>query len=263
LHFLYGPKGDNGKSTLAETWRALFGDYGLKTRAELFMRNKYGGENSGPTPERLALRGARLVEASELSDRQQFDEGFIKDVTGGIDRISARGLHKDPVAFRPELHLVLYGNHKPQLRNDDDAVWQRLRLIPFNVRIPRDRQDPELSRKLVAELPGILNWALAGLAEWRKKKQLLPPPEVLTAGQTYRDEMDTIGRFLQECTIKVAGATVKSKVLYDAYVKWAVENGIHAAYSNPVFSQKLVGRLRSRPLHGRTLWCDVGLRNDD
>ena len=59
------------------------------------------------------------------------------------------------------------GNHKPVIRGDDDGIWRRLQLIPFTETIPEAERDPRLPDKLLAELPGILNWALQGCRDWR------------------------------------------------------------------------------------------------
>jgi putative DNA primase/helicase len=258
LFFMHGPRGDNGKSTLIETLLSLFGDYGLKTRSEILMRRKDGNDN-GATPDRVALRGARLVVAAELSDRQQLDETFLKDVTGGIDRISARDLYQRSISFKPEFKLWLYGNHKPRLRADDDAAWRRIHLIPFEERIPLAEQDPTLGQKLTQEFPGILNWALVGLAECMRGG-LAPPEKVLAAVAAYHTEMDTIGRFLSERCELASEGEVRTGDLYRAYKAWIEENG-ERPLGNPRFSQELSGRgFKSRTLHGGRIWLCISLR---
>jgi putative DNA primase/helicase len=237
--------------------RSLLGDYAVKTRAETFMKSKQ--PNQGATPERTALRGARLVVASELSDAQRFDESFLKDVTGGMDHIAARNLYEGMVEFRPEFKLWLYGNNKPRLRSDDDAAWRRLHLIPFEVRIPLDEQDPELGLKLTAELPGILNWALDGLKDWQRVK-LAPPAKVSAAVKEYRREMDDMGRFLEECCVEEANASVQAGTLYSNYAKWCDENGL-SPMSNRRFSPRMKERgYQQHPRDGREFWQGIGLR---
>src|SRR5215212_10704422 len=56
---------------------------------------------------------------------------------------------------RPEFKLVLVTNHRPKVDGDDDAIWRRLRLIPFEQSF-EGREDRTLAEKLEAELPGIL-----------------------------------------------------------------------------------------------------------
>jgi len=61
--------------------------------------------------------------------------------------------------------------HKPQAdySGTDNAIWDRIRLIPFNVTIPPEEQDKNLTEKLEAELPGILAWAVEGCLAWQKE----------------------------------------------------------------------------------------------
>jgi putative DNA primase/helicase len=223
LFFLYGPEGDNGKSTFIETLRALLGEYATKTRAEVLMRSI--SPHKGATPEVVALRGARLVVASELSDRQRFDEAFLKDLTGGIDTIAGRNLYKGPIQFRPTAKFWLYGNHRPQMRSDDDAAWRRIYLVPFQIRIPRAEQDRALPEKLRGELPGILNWALAGLSEFQRMGGLRPPEKVLAAVAEYRSEQDTHGQFFGERCSKEGSAREILSVVYDDYKSWGARAG--------------------------------------
>ena len=85
---------------------------------------------------------------------------------GGIYRWyrgKLRKLYGDIFEYVPQFKVVLMTNHKPIIRGDDLAIWRRIRLIPFKVVIPEEKQLKGLIHQLFAELPGILNWALDGL----------------------------------------------------------------------------------------------------
>ena len=93
-------------------------------------------------------------------------------------------------------------------------------MVPFNEMIPEPERDKELPEKLRAELPGVFNWALAGCLKWRKRG-LDPPPEVKTATENYRQEMDSLGAFIAErCELNRDGRASSSR-LYSAYKTWA------------------------------------------
>jgi len=236
LFFSYGIP-NAGKSTLVEVFQGLLGDYSRKVSAQLLMAKSFTNA-SAPSPEVMTLIGRRLVVASELSDRQRFEEAFLKDLTGGIDRLAGRGLYmKEPVNFRPSMKLWLYGNHKPSLRADDDAAWNRLFLIPFEVSIPKSEQDPHLAQKLAAERHGILNWMLAGLADYRRSG-LRPPAKVLAATKSYRNEEDFIGQFLEERCEVHGSKTVPLADLYNAYANWCETGGMRAL-TKPKFQDAL------------------------
>jgi putative DNA primase/helicase len=156
LFFLYGT-GANGKSTLLETLRALLGDYAQQTDFTTLLERR----GDGPRNDIAALQGARFVAAIEAAEGRRLAEGLVKQLTGG-DAVSVRKLYSEPFTFRPEFKLWLAANHKPVIRGTDQAIWRRIRLVPFTIAIPEGERDHELGLKLRAELPGILRWAVAG-----------------------------------------------------------------------------------------------------
>lgn len=237
LLFAYGPTGDNGKTTLVELLQTLLRDYARKVSAELLMTKRFANPG-GARPDLVALVNRRLVVASELSDAQRFDEALLKDLVGGMDRIEARDLYKATVNFKPVFKLWLYGNHKPQLRSDDDAAWRRLYLVPFDVRIPKAEQDRDLLRKLLAETPGILNWALAGLADYRRAG-LRPPAKVVATTAGYREEQDWFARFLDEGFVQESGAKILLKAVFAAQLEWCKAANIRRPLSEPRFRDQL------------------------
>lgn len=71
------------------------------------------------------------------------------------------------------------------------GIWRRIKLVPFDVKIPPERQDKDLLNKLKTELPGILVWAVDGCLKWLKNG-LSIPDEVTAATAAYKGEMDVI-----------------------------------------------------------------------
>ena len=181
--FLFYGTGANGKSTFVETMRALLGDYAQQADFETFLIGKNEG---GPRNDIARLKGARFVSAVESGQSRQMAETVIKQVTGG-DKIAARFLYQEFFEFSPQFKLFLVANHKPQVRGTDEAVWRRIRLVPFDVKIPQEERDKHLPEKLQSELPGILAWAVRGCVKWQEKG-LGEPTEVLEATQEYREE---------------------------------------------------------------------------
>ena len=76
------------------------------------------------------LRGARLVTASETEEGKAWAESRIKQMTGG-DPITARFMRQDFFTYTPEFKLTIIGNHKPVLKNIDDAARRRFNIIPL------------------------------------------------------------------------------------------------------------------------------------
>jgi putative DNA primase/helicase len=230
----HGP-GANGKSTFHEALAAALGDYAMRTPTEMLMSKRGGG-----VPNDVArLRGARFVTASETEEGRRLAESLIKDLTGQ-DTISARFMRGEFFDFKPTHKLWLSTNHKPEIRGTDNAIWRRIRLVPWAVSIPPAEQDKKLPEKLRAELPGILAWCVEGCLDWRRGG-LQAPDEVRRATGAYRSEMDIIGAFLRdECEL---GHDFKAtlKAVYERYEEWCEEGG-ERAESKRKFNARLSER---------------------
>jgi putative DNA primase/helicase len=234
LFFLYGAQGHNGKTTLVEAIRDLMGTagegsfgYARKVDVATFMHSRNSEENQRKA---AGLTGARFIYSSEIGEDQRLNEQLIKDMTGG-DTLEARKLYREAFNFKPQFKPWMYGNHKPEVRGTDDALWSRVKLVEFPVSFA-DRVDLTLPGRLREELPGILNWALAGCLAWQKEG-LRPPDKVKIATEIYRKEQDVIGQFIEECCQTGQSATgrdyaCKASLLYRAYQGWADENGSYA-----------------------------------
>src|SRR5690606_36887194 len=124
--------------------------------------------------------------------------------------------------FEATWKLLIVGNHKPRVANDQ-AVWRRLRLIPFDVSF-EGREDEKLPQKLRAERERILLWMVEGCKEWQATG-LNDPPAVLTATADYRRDSDTLGRFLSECCVRGAGYSMRARRAFEAFTDWAEDSG--------------------------------------
>jgi len=220
--FLYG-SGDNGKSTALETIAAMLGNYWMKTPAETILSRPKSGSDAIPNDVARLVK-VRMVSAAEVEEDRQLNESRIKDMTGG-DQLSARFMRSEWFEFFPVFKLWMYGNHRPIIVGTDEAIWARIRLIPFTVSIPKAEQDHKLREKLRAELSGILNWAIRGCLEWQRHK-LGTPVDVAAAGDEYRGDMDTLARFIDECCFTGDERyECQSSQLYSRYTGWCKING--------------------------------------
>jgi len=252
MFILYGT-GANGKSTFLNTVMYLLGDYALATPTETFM--KKSGDNYSNDVARL--RGTRFVTTTEVEQGRRLSEPLIKKITGN-DEMTARFLYGEFFNFMPTFKIFMATNHKPVIKGTDHGIWRRIKLIPFNVRIPEEKQDKHLELKLREEASGILNWLLEGIGIW-KNEALKPPKSVLFATDEYREEMDVIGNFLQEKCIKKEDVTVTIKRLYKAYSDWCDENHEHPV-SERFFTLRLkeMGYVQDRTATER-FWVGIGI----
>jgi putative DNA primase/helicase len=219
--FMYGPKGNNGKSTLVETIMRLLGPYAMKSPSEMVMAKMHRG---GIPNDIARLRGVRFTVTNEVDEGMTLSESVIKDLTGN-DTLTARFMRAEFFDFTPTHKLWIYGNHKPEIKGTDTAIWDRVKLIPFDVEIPKSERDPLMLDKLTVELPGILAWAVRGNMLWQRRG-IAAPESVTRATGEYRTEQDTVGQFVTDCC--EAGTTFEASAgaLYRAYETWAKQLGL-------------------------------------
>jgi P4 family phage/plasmid primase-like protien len=251
LVFLYGT-GANGKSTFLLILQSLLGEYATQAAPELLLTKK---GDAHPT-EVADLFGRRVAVSTEVEAGRSWSEVQIKQLTGG-DRIKARFMRKDFFEFQPTHKLFVAANHKPRVRGTDHGIWRRIRLVPFSVTIPEHARDKNLVQKLQAELPGILAWAVRGCLAWQKDG-LGEPAEVTAATKAYREEMDALGEFFDDCCIIDRNVEAKAHDLYSAYVQWCDING-----ERPMGQRSFGMALRERGFADRKsgvkVWVGVGL----
>jgi putative DNA primase/helicase len=230
--FLQGG-GQNGKSKTLEILAMLLGDYAWTSTFGAFVRS----HNGVPLNVIADMMGRRFVVIDEGEENQSFNESLLKNMTGG-GTVSGRQLYSRSVNYRPTFKLWFGSNYKPSIQGMDLAIWRRVRLIPFGVTIPEERRDKFFVEKLKAELPGILNWALAGLAEWQKTG-LGASEEVRAATRAYRTEMDTVKEFIEECCERRARGETKLASIYNTFQEWSKQNGNQWPLKKRAFAERM------------------------
>ena len=249
--------GKNGKSVFIDTLQELLGPYGTSAAPGLLM-----SKNEAHPTEVADLFGVRLAVASEIKKGRVFDEEAVKRLTGN-DRLKARKMHENFWEFIPTFKLMLATNHKPQVRDDTPSFWDRLALIPFEVRISEEEDNKQLGQQLKAELPGILNWAIEGCVAWQKNG-LKRPKAVMEAVDEYRSNEDTLGKFFEEeCRFEPHFET-KTTELTTAIRNWCKANNLTYTYREKDLAEKLAenGCIRDRvgPKQSRARgWKGLGL----
>jgi len=254
LFFCHGD-GENGKSTFLNVITALLGDYTWSADSDLLLAT----EHSQHSTRLLDLAGRRFVVAQEVDEGRKIAEAMVKKLTSS-EPISAHRMRQDNVEFTPTHKLWMAANHKPGVRGTDHAIWRRIRLIPFHARIAPGERDEHLPDRLNAELPGILQWALRGCAEWQRVG-LQPPAAVAEATSSYRAEQDHVGRFLTDCCEIDERATITARDLRTAYEAWCAEQGEHA-WSAKAMGSHLTERGYERVKEGRAnlyVWHGISL----
>lgn len=226
LLFHYG-LGANGKSVFLEVLARLFGALGEGLPAESITGQQQGAAGSA-SPDLARLPGVRFLRITELPQGEPLREALVKRLTGG-EKMDVRGLFKGYFGFQPQFKAHMSGNNYPSITGSDNGIWRRMAVVPWKVTIPEEerRDFEELVTELCSEGPGVLNWLIEGMEAYDAEGLRLPPAMV-DAAKDYRDEMDPISVFIEECVRTVPPDTVepvRARHAYDCYEIWSVENG--------------------------------------
>ena len=251
--FILNGRGRNGKSVFSNVVSDVAGNYAKQMNVQTIVakKNQSGSANS----DIARLEGARIVTSSELNEGARFDESLVKQLTGG-DKILARFLYGSEFEYKPKFKIWMATNHLPIIRGTDDGIWRRIKIIPFNIQIPKEKVDKRLEYKLKAEYTGILNWIVQGAIMWQQEG--LEDPEAVTKViETYRAEMDPLDAFLEECCTTGQNYSIKAREMYDAYHEWAKESEEYKMSLNKFGREMSKKLLRVKKRDG---WYYVGLK---
>lgn len=251
--FILNGRGRNGKSVFSNVVSDVAGNYAKQMNVQTIVakKNQSGSANS----DIARLEGARIVTSSELNEGDRFDESLVKQLTGG-DKILARFLYGSEFEYKPKFKIWMATNHLPIIRGTDDGIWRRIKIIPFNIQIPKEKVDKKLEYKLKAEYTGILNWIVQGAIMWQQEG-LEDPEAVRQVIENYRTEMDPLDAFLEECCTTGQNYSIKAREMYDAYHEWAKESEEYKMSLNKFGREMSKKLLRVKKMDG---WYYVGLK---
>jgi P4 family phage/plasmid primase-like protien len=244
--------GANGKSTLFNTLAKILGDYAGKIPAEALTTKAQSVK-----ADLAELEGLRFVLAGETEQGQRLSSKMLKTIAS-TDAILGERKYYDPHSFEPVHQTVLYTNHLPRLGSLDHGTKRRIILAPFRAQVKV--RDATLADKLFAESGGrILSWLIEGAKLYIKNGYEFPPCEVVKAAKNeYIAENDWARQFLDECCAQ--NSTVQSSTLFQVYLHWCEENGIHYKLNKIDFAHGLEEKnYERRKSHGIITGCELSL----
>ncbi len=232
--YVHGP-GRSGKGTLVNTVVGLLGtELARGVKFDLFTdaRNDPQGFRWAP------LRAARMIAASESKKAERINEGLMKQVTGR-DKMDAAHKYHEPFSFFPKFKIWLMSNYPPRGDVDDDSFWNRFRVIRMT-KTYMGKEDNTIKDALIRpdNQRGILSWLVFGAMRWYDVG-LRTPEIVWQAGQEARDEQDTVGQWLADCTEAKPGMETALDALFLSYRTWCIDSGIDHPFVKNTFSSKL------------------------
>lgn len=251
--------GSNGKTVFINTIMNILGDYALNSQVDsILTRGKSSSGNASPDIARM--NGARFVRTNEPEEGVRFNEGLVKQLTGG-DIVTARYLYGGDFEFSPIFKLWILCNYKIVVRGTDKGIWRRMRLIPFEATFEGNNVDKGIEDKLKIELSQILGWAIKGCLKWQKEG-LEMPIEVETATKAYRQEMDIVESFLKDAVKISPNGKEKASDVFLAYKKWA-QDGNEWCMSQSKFGTELAKKFEKKAIRGYVYYIGFILKKND
>jgi putative DNA primase/helicase len=255
--FILHGDGSNGKSLLLEVIAKIIGGYGTTSSVNILVERKLQGANMS---EIARLNKIRYVVTDETEIGDKLRESAIKTMTSDYGDIVARFLYGNEFTFKPQFKIFMATNHKPIIRGTDHGIWRRIKLIPFNVVIPDEKQDRSLGEKLCYEYPQILGWLLQGAKLWYESG--LSIPDAMTeAISDYRSEMDLVQKWINDNCDVDANLITSSTELFKNITQYCIENK-EFQMSSTLFGRNMGKKFEKRRIGGVQSYIGIGIRRD-
>lgn len=180
--------------------------------------------------------------ADEMNETDRADEATIKTITGG-QPVMINPKFKTAYQLKLFVRFIFTTNILPHLNDRSNGIWRRLLLLPVHREWVEEEQDRKLLDKLLEELPGILNWALEGLARLWRQDGFTKCERSRLAVEEFRNECNPPREFVKECLMRTP-ADMESvaptfKEVCDAYKSWALRLAKWSVYSDVSIAKEI------------------------
>jgi P4 family phage/plasmid primase-like protien len=247
---LYG-SGANGKSVLLRVLQALVGPKNVSSVQPSQLRDPFS---------RAHLRGKLANIVSELSVGMPLADGELKAIVSG-EAINAAEKYKSPFEFSPVATFWFAANSMPRLRDFSEGMVRRAEIVEFPNQFSNDQRDTELDKKLMEELPGILNLALDAIAQALTRGSIIKCQSSEENRQLWLKESDQVRLFIDEMCVVHPTQSVEVGKLYRYYKVWAEDSGIRQTLNKQNFGVRLdhQGIMSKRGSKGVRIRQGIGL----
>lgn len=225
-------EGNNGKSIIKLLLQKLFGKYIIDLPTSVLVGPRTKAGSACPELAR-AGRGVRWVVAQEPNVREEINIGIVKELSGN-DSFFIRTIYDKGGEITPLFKLALICNKLPRLPSDEQAIWNRIRVIPFEATFTSDYpEDPdEQLRQKRFPKDELLEDKLEGMAEafgWylldtlrrnQDMKYVKEPPKVLAATEHYRKSNDVFAQYIDERLVKDEKGSLTTMNVFSDFRDW-------------------------------------------
>lgn len=248
----------SGKGTIGRVLKALVGKRNMAgpTLASL-------GTNFGLSP----LLGKPLAIVSDARLRKGSNTHLVVErllTISGEDTIDVDRKYRDPWTGRLPTRFMILSNELPDFADASGAIARRFIVLTLQHSF-LGRENPRLTRELLEELPGILNWSLDGLSRLEQQGAFTEPESSVHAVQTMVDSVSPESAFVRECCTVRPDATVPVDGLFRAWQMWCYKQGRERPGNKQTFGRNLhaalpqIRKTRPRTGDGSRQWVYEGI----
>ena len=213
--FLVGT-GANGKTTLLELIRSIFGSYATTVNHNIVLKDNRQANN-----ELVNLVGKRLGIINEFPCSSKINIPIYNQIVGN-DSIGFDYSHRR-VEFHNKAKLFFVCNAFPVVEDFTHGFWRKCHIIPFNKTISQEERNMDIYDILIKEKQGILNWIVEGYTLW-KNERLNIPNCLVEVIDGYKSEYDSVGEFIdRKCSIG-KDKSIYSSEFNNAYKMFCQDN---------------------------------------
>ena len=254
---LFGPRGNNGKSTELNLATQFVGEVNtshlsLQDTAERFrLIGLYG----------KALNAGDDIPATYLPESSTFK----KLVTG--EPVVAERKGEQPIEFQNTAKLLFAANELPPVSDKSEAFYSRVIVLPFLHDFGNDADaDPEIKNRQWSqdELDAFAWYAINGLRRLLNNKgKFTVPQKAQAALEEYREQNDPVVSFITENGVESI-VDKSSQVVYEEFRTFCADNGHRNVLTAKRFTTAIKTRLaaegivtKPKKYGGKTLQCFV------
>lgn len=211
MAWMFG-EGGNGKSVAIHVIKSLLGPMAMPIDFQSI--GQPGNYDLADVP------GKRVLLSTESERGKPTSERHIKQIVTG-DPMKARPIYGSSIVFSSTAKIWWAMNDKPVIKDTTDSMWRRMKLIPFHRKFEEGKNaDVDLPRKLDTELPGILNWAIAGLIRLTNNGRFTTSTASEDAKQQYREEANPVAQWVNTMTVPTSHPATLQSALFKEYTAW-------------------------------------------
>lgn len=231
IFMLVGPK-RSGKGTIARVLTCVLGEANVCSPTLASLSHPFGLQ---------PLIGKTVAIVSDARLGARVDQSIVSE---RLLSISGEDRQSVPRKYQTDWHggigarFLILSNELPRITDASATLASRFVLLTLRESF-YGREDRGLTKALLREAPGILNWALDGYARLAARGYFVPPKSSAEAQQQLEELTSPTVAFVRERCVLGTGQKVECNAAYDAWSSWCHRNG-HPSGTLQTFARNLL-----------------------